>query len=477
MQPRILPKAAGIVSLIFLIADIFCLKFFFNPQFIPKAPPAYYIALKIFINILIFIIWSSSKKKMLPLAASLVGMYGSIGYLSGYYKESEPYFILSLLVSITAGYLFHRRFAFLEQGIYLKLEKVEEELNLARNESSENMDEITHLENRLLRYINLSELTERFNSTLKENEITKIIVEDTYNLFGKSDRVMLFLVDTAHQELNLMVSKRMGQAEIVKYKKGDIFDRWVFWKRQPLLIEDMHKDFRFSREGKKMDDSFASLISAPLISGNKVLGILRMDSSQPQSYSQEDLRLLDVVAGIAAVALENSFLYKRVSDLAIRDGLTMLYVQKYFKERLSEEVERHKKTKEPFSVIFMDIDNFKDYNDKYGHMAGDLVLRYMSALLEKKLAGGDIAARYGGEEFACLLLGKNMKEAVRFANNLKDNITEMPVVLRRDRTHIAVSMGVSSCPADGADANDLLVAADRRLYKAKEKGKNAVCSD
>lgn len=411
-----------------------------------------------------------------------VGIVGTLGALWIVYPWFVNYdvhvvfaFAASSLVSWSVGTMFCRNFFYLEQYHKLAMDRAEENANILRDEVNQNNADILHLERRLKRYTQLNEITEQFSSTLKEDEIAKVIVDNIYGLFGKSDRVLLYRVNQADQELNLIHSKRIGDVPYVRLKKGDIFDRWVVWKKQPLLVDNTRKDFRFSIENEKLDQSFTSLIAAPLVSGERILGLIRTDSKTPSFYTQEDLRLLDIVADLASVAIENSFLYQRLTDMAVRDSLTALYVQKYFKDALAQEVRRFLESNIGFSLVLFDIDNFKDYNDKYGHMVGDLVLKHLAAVLTKEIKPGDIAARYGGEEFAVLLVGKDKKEAEVFALRLQDMLREAPVVLRREKTPITISIGIAACPEDSKMADDIFRFADRRLYKAKKKGKNRIC--
>ncbi|MCK4462703.1 MAG: GGDEF domain-containing protein, partial [Candidatus Omnitrophica bacterium] len=116
------------------------------------------------------------------------------------------------------------------------------------------------------------------------------------------------------------------------------------------------------------------------------------------------------------------------------------------------------------------------YNDKYGHTAGDLVLKHISRILTEDLHGGDIAARYGGEEFALILVNKDKAEAIALSDRLRRRIENTPIILRRKKTNITISVGIATSPPDSSLVEDLLRDADRRLYKAKEKGKNQVCA-
>ena len=131
-------------------------------------------------------------------------------------------------MAVFIGYRFADKFFILNQEYKVETEKVEEDTNLLKNELNKNRQELERLDWRLARYSNLSSIIEKFSSSLSRESIIKIIAENTYKIFGKSDRILFFLVDTKKQELELMHSKKIGITPYIKMKNGDIFDRWVF---------------------------------------------------------------------------------------------------------------------------------------------------------------------------------------------------------------------------------------------------------
>ncbi|MBI4974748.1 MAG: GGDEF domain-containing protein, partial [Candidatus Omnitrophica bacterium] len=187
------------------------------------------------------------------------------------------------------------------------------------------------------------------------------------------------------------------------------------------------------------------------------------------------LRLLDIISDLGAVAIQNAILYARIQNLAIRDGLTGLFLRRYFIARLPEEIKRATRSKVNLSLLMLDIDRFKDYNDTYGHMAGDLVLKYMARKLSPMTKHGDILARYGGDEMAMILFGADRDTAVKEAEAIRKRIQSEPFILRKKPLSVTVSIGLSSYPEDTMLEDELLKVADERLYKAKSKGRNNIC--
>jgi diguanylate cyclase (GGDEF)-like protein len=245
------------------------------------------------------------------------------------------------------------------------------------------------------------------------------------------------------------------------------------------MVENANNDFRFDAEKNSLqeeDRRYASLISIPLVVGNKVLGILRVDSPYEKRFMTDDLRFLSRIADLGAVALESAQLYEHVQDLAIKDSLTGLYLRRYLMERMSEELPRQLRRKQELTFLMMDLDCFKNYNDRFGHVAGDIVLRKVSEILIKNFkVPGNIICRYGGEEFAVMLPDCSRAEACQLAENFRRDVERAEIFLRRERTPITISIGVASFPSDAQIKEDLIHRADQALYQAKRNGRNQVC--
>ncbi len=263
----------------------------------------------------------------------------------------------------------------------------------------------------------------------------------------------------------------------VKLKKSDIFDNWVLRQRTPLMVDDTRRDFRFNvQDIGKEARAVRSLISAPLISENKLRGILRLDNTSQKVYDSDDLRLLDIISNLSAVAIQNTLLYQELEKLAITDGLTGLLVHRYFQERFEEEISRALWTNSQFAFLMIDIDNFKSYNDRYGHIAGDIVLKKIAKLISSGVNPGDIVARYGGEEFGVLLVNTHKSDALKIAQAIREKIEKEEFILRRQVSEVRISGGIAFFPEQGKTKENLIQRADQALYKAKREGKNRICT-
>ena len=206
-------------------------------------------------------------------------------------------------------------------------------------------------------YYNLRKLAEDFAARISFGELSQVVVNRTLEFIPKGEGCFLTLASTTDDRLSILASKRTRETSRVKRKEGDGFDYWVIRNRKRLLVTDAQKDFRFDPKhvGGPGGEVVASLISAPLLHEGRVLGTLRSHSSKPEIFTADDLRLLDAIAILGSAALSNAMLFERTQELAIRDSLTGLYVQRYFFVRLREEHHRALRSTHPLSLLMCDL--------------------------------------------------------------------------------------------------------------------------
>lgn len=382
-------------------------------------------------------------------------------------------------VNIVISIFLLRRSAERRSLITTSIEHTCEEINIINTQIKKTRDLGEALLFKISRYSNLKKLIEDLNLSLKTDTLIRVLSSAVYSLISGSRGIALFyLVDNQYQKLKLVYSIKDDNDLVVLTKEGDIFDQWVLRHSTQLIIEDLKNDFRFDFESIRLNDMrpVLSLISSPLITHNSLLGLLRLESSKSGSFNQDDLRFLALVADLGAVALENSLLFQKKQELAIHDDLTGLYTRHYFIGRLKDEVKRAQRLDQYLSLMMIDIDFFKQYNDKFGHTAGDIVLKKVGLLLKNSLREfNPLLCRFGGEEFLVMLPGMNKERSENIAGQLRKDIEKETIVLRRNDTHITVSIGVASLPLDTKDEDELVQKADKAMYKAKEKGRNRVC--
>jgi len=383
-----------------------------------------------------------------------------------------------LLVNILAFFLLLQHYSKRKYRLEYKIQDLQEQLNVLRNDLGRELQNNGSQQLRIRRYSNLKDYIEELNRSLALDSVAESLTAIAFSHIARRQGVcILYFID---KQLNLQIfkTKKQDDSLIIQAKKGDVFDYWVLRHLSPLLIEDTRKDFRFDLEKLDARESrpILSLISSPLMSEHRVLGTLRLDHAEANFFTQDDLRFLVTICDLGAVAIENSELYQKTRDLAIHDTLTLLFTKRFFMERLTEECLRASSQHTELYLLMLDIDFFKDYNDRYGHMAGDIVLKRLSQVmtdtLEDTLA---TVSRFGGEEFSVLLPCVNKKSAQSFAEEIRRKIEEKEIILRRQKTRVTVSIGIARFSADAATEDELIRRADKALYQAKRRGRNQVC--
>ncbi len=360
----------------------------------------------------------------------------------------------------------------------MQKEEYFEKANLLKSELEREWETIESFRRKIINYSQLKEVTEQLSLCLNLEETSQMLSAEVSKLFGhKNVTVILYLFHSTKGELGITASQK-GQAQVnLKAKRGDLFDQFVVKTLHPLLVEDANSDFRFDLEKIQTEEKrpVRSLISAPLLEGDRILGILRVDSPAAHHFSTDDLRFLRTIADLASIAIENAQLYERLQNLAIRDGLTGLYLRRHMLDRLNEEISREMRNNQELSFVMIDLDRFKQYNDDFGHIAGDLVLKTVAKLLENHFnQPGNLVCRFGGEEFCVILPDCPKSKALQMANEVRKKIETKEIILRRQKTHVTISVGVASFPKDARMKEELIDKADAALYKAKEGGRNRV---
>jgi len=401
-------------------------------------------------------------------------------YALKYDGAFRVYLNLVFIFSIVFLFPFRNRLYRCKAETDLQKQDLLEKANLLEADIATDKIIVESLRKKIINYSQLKRLTERLSLCLTSQETSSVLSEEVTKLFGDEEiTVILYLFHSQTGELGISASQK-GQMQVnIKAKKGDVFDHWVVRTLQPLLVEDAKNDYRFDADKVHFEEirQIRSLISAPLVIDDRALGILRVDSRAVSYFDTEDLRFLSTIAHLGAIATENAKLYERLEELAIKDSLTGLYLRRYLVERMDQEIALQMRRKKDLSFLMIDLDEFKQYNDKFGHMAGDLALKTVAEVLSASFQNpGEMIARYGGEEFSVLLPDCSKKKAEALAQDLKDKIAHQAIAFRREKTNVTVSIGVATFPKDAMGREELIDRADNALYEAKKKGRNKVCS-
>ncbi|MHB0975771.1 MAG: GGDEF domain-containing protein [Candidatus Aquicultorales bacterium] len=236
------------------------------------------------------------------------------------------------------------------------------------------------------------------------------------------------------------------------------------------------------QDPKSLCDDFPSLrVSSPNLQpliihqGNESIAVLWGRRKIINEWSTEDVEMLGHIVGQTAISMENAMLYRQVRNLSIKDGLTGLFNHRYMREKLEQELGRAVRHEHPVALVLFDVDNFKAYNDTYGHLKGDLALGKIASVLRSCSRSSDIVARYGGEEFAIIAPETDIRGAMAVAERARLDV-EQAFIAEPLGSSITLSAGVAACPVNARTSDELISQADQALYKAKSQGKN-LCVD
>lgn len=435
---------------------LICLLLFILWMYIlirPIYPPILIFPLSGIIVIVLYFFSGAIYSGILLVILSIMGMISAMLTKA----PAEPYiFIAQVLWLWTIFMLFERyqKAYFNEQNSNREQkELIETKSAMLEGKILQNERRKNDINQQIANYQLLGRMTQLFGTTLQEERIIQLISETAAKFIGK------------------------GSWVVVKGSEQDKFSSFIENNNLALLVRNLQSDKRFFVE----NENFVSLIATPLEVNNKFWGILKGTALQSDLFDESDLRLLSVLGGLASLALNNIVLYQKTQELAITDGLTGLYVQKYFKQRLTEEIQRSRRHKLPLSVVIIDIDFFKSFNDTYGHSAGDAVLRQIAGYLRRRLRETDFICRYGGEEFAAIMLQTDIKEASTVCEDIRRGIENERFFLPLEsfqpiQVHVTVSMGIAGFNDKVQNEDMFLGMADKMLYEAKTAGRNKVKS-
>ena len=313
-------------------------------------------------------------------------------------------------------------------------------------------------------------------------DVERLINSALLSLIGKfSCKSALFLhaLKKNEQRLTVLNSKGFYKSEVenLVVEKSDSLINFLYKNQKPVQIADMPKDIAKTAAVSALREINIELISPIRILNNNSEALICLGQRvNDKPYTENELELLITINNIVSIAISNASLYDEVIQLSYTDGMTELHNYRYFEMRLREEVLRHARNKQDVSLIILDVDNFKNYNDTLGHQAGDEVLRSLAKILKETVRENDIVARYGGEEFAVILPGVSRDGVVILADRLRERVDETKFESQEVQPSgsLTISVGTASLPLDTDNLNDLIFKADTALYAAKHGGRNRV---
>ena len=335
------------------------------------------------------------------------------------------------------------------------------------------------LRKQLYQMRNLLNVSLEVNSLLEEKELLRSY---GLNLLGLlSTRCVAILTDSAHpNEFAPVYQQGMTKQqakELALNRSNAIFD--FFTKSENIIDLQNSNKHNIASEYLRTAASVGINAITPIIHREELLGIVMIgDKHNHRPLSEPEIEMFQTLTKFLAVAIHNSRMYKEKERMSLTDPLTGLFNRRYLETHLQHELSRARRFSHPLSLVMMDVDDFKNYNDRLGHPTGDSLLRQLADELKEATRCSDIIARYGGEEFCIILPQHPQSEAIRFSERIRKVIFKYPFKQReiQPRGHITISVGTATFPNDAHLMQDLIEKADAALYIAKKHGRNQVAS-
>ncbi|HTR44995.1 MAG TPA: sensor domain-containing diguanylate cyclase [Thermodesulfovibrionales bacterium] len=315
------------------------------------------------------------------------------------------------------------------------------------------------------------------SSDIEMDEMLLLIMKSIKKAVGASSW-SVFLIDEETGDLVLKRTndRKKGQ-ENLRIKPGEGIAGWVLREGIAAIVPDVSRDERCRRKGSgKTTTGTSSLVCVPIKSNEKTIGAIElMSASTGKPFTRDDLALLARIVDYAAVAIKVASLYQKMAELSVTDDLTKLFNSRYLNRTIEVELQRSERSRTSVSLIFMDIDYFKQVNDEFGHLTGSKLLVEVGQLLLKNLRSIDIVARYGGDEFVIVLPQTPSAVASRVAQRIRKSV-EQNVFMKKEGCQIKItaSFGVASYPESAKTKEELLRLADEAMYRVKNQTRNGV---
>ena len=335
------------------------------------------------------------------------------------------------------------------------------------------------LRNQADRLAVLYEIGKAITSTLEIDTLLELIYEQLSKVLPSDAYfVALYLPEDHKLDIRILIDKgKRFPGEIVDANQG--LSSWIVNNRKPLLINDLRKDLEnldakpIMVGEKRLSRSW---LGVPMQIDQDLIGLLAITNYSPNMYTLADQLLLEQIAQQAVLSIKNARNYLEATRQANLDSLTGVSNHKHLIEILYKETAAALPSLTPLSMIMLDIDHFKIYNDTYGHMIGDQVLRLTVQAIQSHIKKIDTVGRWGGEEFGIVLPNTTTDQAKLVANRIRKTLAELPLFNVEGKTipKPTISQGIANMPEHTTDADELVIIADRALYRAKEKGRDQI---
>ena len=324
------------------------------------------------------------------------------------------------------------------------------------------------------------EIAKKLSESLKAEEVIEVLTQSLMRTF-EHDRLVIVTYNPASSKGAVwrVVGDPGGIAEGMEF---DIYDQRslygsVFRNRRSIVSQGFRLEtryVRFDRE-EQADAKPQDILIAPIHDDRQaVWAVVGLESNRSGMYSRSELQLLKTIMANVSTALTKARMYMEMEKLATIDGLTQIANHRKFQDIMSLEMDRSQRYNSPLTLLLMDIDHFKKFNDTYGHPVGDLVLQMVAKALQESIRNTDYCARYGGEEFVVVLIQADEAQSKILAERVRKAVESMQVRNEDKILKVTVSIGSATFPSDARDKQELIDNADKAMYASKQGGRNRV---
>jgi len=314
------------------------------------------------------------------------------------------------------------------------------------------------------------DVAKALTSSLDLDSILQTIMEKMAEYF-RPDTWSLLMVDEERDELYfaIAVGSKAEALKNLRLKVGEGIAGWVAKNGERLIVPDVYADPRFAKRVDEMTKmETRSIICVPLRSKLRVLGVIQLVNVGMENFSDQEVFFLQSLCDYAAIAIENARSVEKIQELTITDDCTGLYNARHLFKTLETEVYRSARFGYEFTVLFIDLDHFKQVNDTHGHLIGSKLLAEIGYLIKAQLRLIDYAFRYGGDEFVVLLPQTGKDAALTVAKRLRDTLrTSLFCKEENLNLNVRASMGVATYPHDAKTPPDIIRQADDMMYLVK----------
>jgi diguanylate cyclase (GGDEF)-like protein len=335
------------------------------------------------------------------------------------------------------------------------------------------------LERRNRELATLVAVAQSLASSIHLADVLRTALDRTLEIFALT-KGRIYLTSEDGKSLELATYAGFSQENAARLKNKTVGDggytSQVAGSGTTLVVDDVIEQYVHSRPIMEEED-IRSAIFVPLKSGNRVLGVFTISSSEFKRFSIEDIPLLETIASQIGVAIENARLFERTSQLSLTDELTGLDNRRRFNQVVDAEMDRTRRDGRPFSLVMIDLDEFKKHNDRFGHLSGDALLKSFADTFKSGLRRTDNAFRLGGDEFSIVLPGTHVSTAYQVVDRIRTKWQSLALPEYPETTNpIGFSVGIAEFPDGVTNADELVSAADTRLYESKRAKKQVVSS-